>query len=121
MTELFSKINPDDLKHIQPAVSQTLELLYNKLSLTRVNTVRSLILSLSNTMMEWNDSEREILQFEIKDKKELEKNLIDRYILNHVASILLLIDSTDLDLEDKKRIIQELSKIVKKQEKKIIL
>jgi len=122
MTELFRKITKEDLSKIGPAVQQILQILYDELGLTRLNLVRTLIIALSNSLSEWSEAEAEILKGTIKDKKELEQNLIDRHVAQHIAAILLLIDGSDLpDINQKKLIIKQLSKMIKKVEKKIIL
>lgn len=128
MSELFGKITKDDLKDIAPAVQQTLKLLYDDLSLTRINVVRSLIISLSNTLIEWNEAEKEILSSQIKNKETLDKNLMDRYIANHVAATLLFIDGMDdtVTMDQRKRVIKNMLKVIERAdsdepEKKIIL
>ena len=122
MTELFKKIKKEDLAKIGPAVQQVLKLVYDDLGLTRLNLVRTLIIALSNSLSEWSEAEAEILRSTIKDKEELEQNLIDRHVAQHIAAILLLIDGSDLPyINQKKLIIEQLSKMIKKVEKKIIL
>ena len=127
MSELFGKIKQDDIKILAPAVEKILKLLYNELALTRVNVVRSLAISLSNTLGEWNEAEKEILSSQIKDKETLDKNLMDRYIANHVAATLLFIDGMEVTMDQKKQVIENMLKVLQrtgddeKPKKRIIL
>ncbi len=125
MSELFARITKDDVNQIIPSVKKVIKLLYNESKLTRVNAIRSLIISIDELVNEWLQADRDILESEIKSKKSLSNVLLKRYLDNYTAIILLLIDSiSTLDVHQKKKllgdILQTLDKADDKQ-KKIIL
>lgn len=126
MTELFSKIKKNDVEQIIPTVKKIIQLLYGEGKITRVNVIRSLVVSLTEASKEWLSADREILESSIKDPKMLSEVLLERYMANYVAILLLTVEHFEfIDIEQKKTLFKNALKLLEKVEddkhKKIIL
>ena len=118
MTELFAKITKKDQEQIILAVKQTIKLLYNDNHVTRVNSIRSLIISIDEVLNDWLSADKEILKSEIKPEI-LPSVLLDRYLKNYTGVILLLIDNiSTIDIAQKKKLLRDMLKTLDKAEKK---
>ena len=118
MTELFAKITKKDQEQIISAVKKTIKLLYNDNKVTRVNCIRSLIISIDEIVNDWLAADKEILKSEIKPEI-LPSVLLDRYLKNYTGTILLLIDNiSTIDITQKKKLLRDILDTLDKAEKK---